>query len=177
MKKKLLFNIIALLLLSFTNQTYGQKLNLGNLESFLAYSTRGAVSNTNIAFVSSSFQGSIGSDLGAITGFYTPYSTNPHPGLKIQSSDAGNSIYDKALAQKAKEDLLNIYIHFCDLPVKSNAKALVFDSETLSPVAILIGDVGGVTRDLTLVGGGFQMKYLLSDLMVHLRQPLAPKCS
>jgi len=49
----------------------------------------------------------------------------------------------------------------------------VLGSETLSRGAILIGDAEGVTRDSTLVGGGFQKQYLLSDLMVHLQLPLA----
>jgi hypothetical protein len=148
MKIKLFTSILLLYLLSFTNLTYGQNLNLGNLQNFLVYTAGGAVSNTNAAG-NSNFVGDIGSFTGAITGFGTPYN-----GGDIISGDFGNTYYNEALARQAKEDLLNIYIHLCDVPVTNFVHAPAFGSETLLPGVYLIQGAGSVAGNLILDGGG-----------------------
>ncbi|TDE48489.1 DUF3494 domain-containing protein, partial [Flavobacterium sp. GT3P67] len=155
MKKKLLYNVIAFALLSFPNLTFGQVLNLGKVESFLAYSTRGAVSNTNTAFVNSSFQGDVGTDVGAVTGFGA--SSAPNSSVSFLG---GNLENQNSLTKQVKEDLLNIYIHLCDVPVTHPSPAhpvahgLAFGGETLLPGVYLMNGAGTFTGNLTLDGGG-----------------------
>jgi hypothetical protein len=143
-------------------------MNLSTLVRFLTYSFSGAVLKKKSAFVHSVYHGGF-SFTDVITCSGAPNSNIALPGFKIRRSDLSNLNYDGALAQKAKEDLLNIHIHFCDVPTKRNAYILVFGSELLSLEAYHIVGVGGLTWYFTLFAGvAVQMKYLSIDFMMCL---------
>jgi hypothetical protein len=155
MEKKLQLYIITMLLLCFASQSYGQKLDFGSIESFLVYSARGAVSNTNTIGVNSTFQGDIGTNVGAITGFgatSAPSSSVPYGN--------GNLVNQNALTTQAKVDLLNIYIHLVDVPVTHPSPGRLAHGqsfgggETLEPGVYLINGAGSLTGNIILDGGG-----------------------
>jgi hypothetical protein len=104
LKTKLQRYIITMLLLFFIGQSYGQKLDLGSIKSFLVYSARGAVSNTNTIGVNSTFQGDVGTNVGAITGFGA--TSSPNSSVPYGN---GNLVNQNALTAQAKVDLLNIH--------------------------------------------------------------------
>ncbi|MFV5693128.1 ice-binding family protein, partial [Flavobacterium sp. LT1R49] len=138
MKKKLLYSIITIALLSFPNIGFGQVLNLGTLTNFSAYSGTGAVSNTG----KSTYHGDIGTNVGAISGF-GPASTF---GV-FHNADATTT--------QAKIDLLRVYIHLSDLPLTNTTHAAAFGSgETITAGVYLIAGAGSLTGTLTLDGQG-----------------------
>lgn len=148
-------------------------MNLSILVRFLTYSFSGGVFKKNSAFVHSVYQGSF-SFTDVITCSGAPNSNVALPGFKIRRSDLSNLNYDGALAQKAKEDLLNIHIHFCEVPTKRHAYILVFGSELLPLEAYHIVGVGGLTWYFSLFAGvGVQMKYLSIDFMMCLMRVTA----
>lgn len=65
MKTKLLFSIIAVILLLTPGVNFGQTINLGTAADFVLFSTNGAVSNTGISV----FTGDIGTNNGSSTSF------------------------------------------------------------------------------------------------------------
>ncbi|MFV5690158.1 ice-binding family protein, partial [Flavobacterium sp. ZT3R25] len=138
MKKKLLYSIITIALLSFPNIGFGQVLNLGTLTNFSAYSGTGAVSNTG----NSTYHGDIGTNVGAISGF-GPAST------------FGTFHNADATTTQAKIDLLRVYIHLSDLPLTNTTHAAAFGSgETITAGVYLIAGAGSLAGTLTLDGQG-----------------------
>ena len=137
MKKKLLYFII-ISLFSFPILTFGQVLNLGTLSNFAAYSGSGAVSNEG----TSTLNGDIGSNEGAVTGFGLP-------------SIAGTIHNVNATTAQAKIDLLRVYIHLSALAVTNTTHAAAFGSgETITAGVYSIGGAGSLAGAITLDGQG-----------------------
>lgn len=145
MKQKLLLCIATVVLLLFSNTSFGQTLNLGILESFEGYTGSGAITNSG-----GSITGDVGTNSGIISGLTPPQYT-------------GNIYNANASTSQAKNDLLRLYIHLNALPVNFPSPfnpslypehAASFGGETLSPGVYSIGSAGGITGALTLNGGG-----------------------
>lgn len=126
---------IALLCLSITN--FAQTLSLGSAANFVLFSSTGAVSNTG----QSTLTGNVGTNIGAISGFDSP-------------TTLSGTIYNAdAVTAKAKIDLLNAYIHLCDIPVTNTSHSPVFGgNETISAGIYSIGGAGSINGTLILDG-------------------------
>jgi hypothetical protein len=109
--------------------------DMGALESFVFFSSDGAVGNTGASQV----KGDIGTSKGAITGFGSPSEFN------------GSKASANPLATQAKKDLMNLYIHLANIPVTSLTHAPVFgNGETLSAGVYSIAAAGSLVGNLTL---------------------------
>jgi surface protein len=116
--------------------------DMGALESFIFFSSDGAVGNTG----NSTVTGNVGTSKGAITNFDTNVTT--------ASANAETT--------QAKKDLMNLYIHLTSVPVTDLTHAPVFGNETLSPGVYSIAAAGSLVGDLTLDGDAnslFILKY------------------
>ena len=140
MKKKLLFSVIAIVLLSFPNLTFSQTVNLGILESFEGYTGAGAVTNA----VGATWKGDAGTNIGIISGFNAP------------PSFTGNTYNANAITIQCRKDLFRLYIHLNDLYVDYPAThAPAFGGgETLTPGVYSIPGAGSIGTTLTLDGKG-----------------------
>jgi hypothetical protein len=116
---------------------FSQKIQLGILSSFEAYTGTGAVSN------SGKFTGDVGSDNGEMTGFTPPNFT-------------GNIYHNDAVTEEARIDLVRLYIHLSDIFVTHpGTHAAAFGSgETLLPGVYSIGGAASLAGSLTLDGDG-----------------------
>jgi hypothetical protein len=94
---KRIYAVLAILLISFSNQGTAQTLQLGTLSSFEAYTGSGAVTNNGTA------SGDAGTNDGIISGsgFGTGYTSTTHN--------------NNALTVQARIDLLKVYIHLDDV--------------------------------------------------------------
>jgi hypothetical protein len=139
MKKKLLYSVIAIALLSFSSTAFSQVLNLGSLSNFAAYSGTGAVSNAG----TSTLAGDIGANSGAVSGFGLP------------TSITGSLYNANATTTQAKIDLLRVYIHLSDLALTNTTHAAAFGSgETIVAGVYSIGGAGSLAGTITLNGQG-----------------------
>jgi hypothetical protein len=136
--KKILYSLIVLSLLAFPNRSSGQQLELGALSNFTAFSGTGAISNTG----TSTLEGDIGSNEGAITGFESPTTA----GIIHSAGDT---------TTKAKIDLLKTYVHLSDLTVTNTSHAPAFGTgETIFAGVYSIGGAGSIAGTLVLDGQG-----------------------
>jgi hypothetical protein len=111
--------------------------DMGALENLVFFSSEGAVGNTG----SSTVTGSIGTSVGAITGFGSPSTLN------------GTTEFSNAVTTQAKKDLLNLYIHLANIPVTEMNHAPVFgNGETLTAGVYSIAAAGSLVGNLTLEG-------------------------
>ncbi len=140
MKKKLLFSVIAIALLSFPNLTFSQTVNLGILESFEGYTGAGAITNE----AGATWKGDAGTNVGIISGFDSP------------PFFTGNTYNANAVTAQCRFDLFRLYIHLNDLYVDYPAThAPAFGGgETLTPGVYSIPGAGSIGTTLTLDGGG-----------------------
>ena len=128
MKKIFLFMLLQVVMCSLFAQ-------LGALQNFVFFSSRGAVSTTG----SSNITGDIGANLGAVTGFTT--------GVYSATTDT----------KQAQLDLLNLYIQLTNVPIPnpltSNIHAAVFgNGETITAGVYTIAGAGSLVGNLTLKG-------------------------
>ncbi|TDE30641.1 DUF3494 domain-containing protein, partial [Flavobacterium ranwuense] len=140
MKKKLLFSIVTIALLLFSNTSFSQTVNLGVLESFEGYTGAGAVTNA----AGATWTGDAGSNNGVISGFTDPtYFT-------------GNTYNANAVTAQCRFDLFRLYIHLNDLFVDYPAThaAAFGGGETLKPGVYSIPGAGSIGTILNLDGGG-----------------------
>jgi hypothetical protein len=154
LKKHLLFSIVNIVLLLFSNTSFSQTpngtLNLGILESFEAFTGSGGVTNSG-----GTVTGDVGTNLGIISGFTAP----AYPGTYT-----GNIYNQDTITDQARYDLLRLYINLNALfvnfpnaldPATFPAHAAAFGGgETLVPGVYSIGSAGSLTAGLTLDGGG-----------------------
>jgi hypothetical protein len=140
MKKHLLFSIITISLLLFSNTSFSQTVNLGILESFEGYTGAGAVTNG----AGATWTGDVGTNMGIISGFGAPPFFN------------GNTYNGNAVTAQCRFDLFRLYIHVNDLFVDYPAThAPAFGGgETLTPGVYSIPGAGSIGAALTLDGGG-----------------------
>jgi hypothetical protein len=135
---KSVFAVLAITLISFSNEGTAQTLQLGTLSSFEAYTGAGAVTNNGTA------TGDAGTNDGIISGsgFGTGYS--------------GTTQNNNALTVQARIDLLKVYIHLDDIFVTyPSTHAPAFGGgETITPGVYSIGGAGSIGGTLTLDGGG-----------------------
>ena len=135
---KSIYAVLAILLISFSNQGTAQTLQLGTLSSFEAYTGSGAVTNNGTA------PGDAGTNDGIISGsgFGTGYTGTTHN--------------NNALTVQARIDLLKVYIHLDDVFVTyPSTHAPAFGGgETITPGVYSIGGAGSIGGTLTLDGGG-----------------------
>jgi hypothetical protein len=109
--------------------------DMGALESFVIFSSEGAIGNTGVSTVT----GDIGTYVGAITGF--------------DSKRNGSSENANAKTIQAKKEVLNLYIRLSYAPVTTATHAPVFgNGETLSAGVYSIAAAGSLVGDLTLDG-------------------------
>ncbi len=135
MKKNLCNSIIVACLLLFTpNKNFAQYLNLGNIENCTIFSVNGAVSNNG----TSNFNGIIGANVGAITGFVntTPSSFTIHN--------------DDDFTAQAKSDLLAVYILLNNVPVTSVYVSTTNFTGKVDPGVYLIKGAGSINGTVTL---------------------------
>jgi hypothetical protein len=140
MKKKLLYSLIAITLLSFPNISFSQTVNLGILESFEGYTGAGAATNA----VGAMWTGDVGTNIGIISGFGLP------------PSFTGNTYNANAVTAQCRKDLFRLYIHLNDVFVDYPAThAPAFGGgETITSGVYSIGGAGSIGGALTLDGGG-----------------------
>ncbi|MDI6047825.1 ice-binding family protein [Flavobacterium yafengii] len=140
MKKHLLFSIVTIALLLFSNTSFSQTVNLGILESFEGYTGAGAVTNG----AGATWTGDVGTNMGIISGFGAPPFFN------------GNTYNANAVTAQCRFDLFRLYIHLNDLFVDYPAThAPAFGGgETLTPGVYSIPGAGSIGAALTLDGGG-----------------------
>ncbi|MDI5950044.1 ice-binding family protein [Flavobacterium yafengii] len=140
MKKHLLFSIITISLLLFSNTSFSQTVNLGILESFEGYTGAGAVTNG----AGATWTGDVGTNMGIISGFGAPPFFN------------GNTYNANAVTAQCRFDLFRLYIHLNDLFVDYPAThAPAFGGgETLTPGVYSVPGAGSIGAALTLDGGG-----------------------
>jgi hypothetical protein len=138
MKKYIFLSITTIVLLLFSNISFGQDptgtANLGILTSFAAYTGAGGVGNAG-----GTIEGDAGTNFGAATG------DNP----------TGDVYEEDAITAQAKFDLLRLYIHlnslFVDFP---NTHAATFADETLPPGVYYTSSAGSFGGNVILDGGG-----------------------
>jgi hypothetical protein len=140
MKKYLLFSIVSIVLILFSNISYSQTVNLGILESFEGYSGAGAVTNA----AGATWTGDVGTNIGIISGFGLP------------PSFTGNTYNANAVTAQCRSDLFRLYIHLNDLFVDYPAThaAAFGGGETLTPGVYSIPGAGSIGTILNLDGGG-----------------------
>jgi hypothetical protein len=140
MKKKLLFSIITITLLLFSNISFSQTVNLGILESFEGYTGAGAITNA----AGATWTGDAGTNIGIISGFGPP------------PSFTGNTYNANAVTAQCRFDLFRLYIHLNDLFVDYPAThaAAFGGGETITPGVYSIPGAGSIGSSLTLDGGG-----------------------
>jgi len=154
MKKHLLFSIVTLAVLLFSNTSFSQPpnstLNLGILTSFEGYTGAGAIT----AAAGATWIGDAGTNIGIISGFGAP------------PFFIGNTYNADAVTDQARYDLMRLYIHLNDLFVDYPAThAPAFGAgEALTPGVYSIAGAGSIGGALTLDGGGdpnafFVIKY------------------
>ncbi|MDI6048168.1 ice-binding family protein, partial [Flavobacterium yafengii] len=140
MKKKLLFSIVTIALLLFSNTSFSQTVNLGILESFEGYTGAGGVTNG----AGATWTGDAGTNIGVISGFGAPPFFN------------GNTYNANAVTAQCRFDLFRLYIHLNDLFVDYPAThaAAFGGGETLTPGVYSIPAAGSLGTVLNLDGGG-----------------------
>jgi hypothetical protein len=140
MKKYLIFSIVSIVLILFSNISYSQTVNLGILESFEGYSGAGAVTNA----AGATWTGDVGTNIGIISGFGLP------------PSFTGNTYNANAVTAQCRSDLFRLYIHLNDLFVDYPAThaAAFGGGETLTPGVYSIPGAGSIGTILNLDGGG-----------------------
>jgi hypothetical protein len=138
MKKYIFLSITTIVLLLFSNISFGQDptgtANLGILTSFATYTGAGGITNEG-----GTIAGDAGTNLGEVT-------ANPPEG----------DIYEEdAITAQAKFDLLRLYIHlnslFVDFP---NTHAAAFAGETLPPGVYYTSSAGSFGGNVILDGEG-----------------------
>ncbi|MFV5696618.1 ice-binding family protein, partial [Flavobacterium sp. LB3P122] len=138
MKKYLLFYVVTIALLLFSNRSFSQTVNLGILESFEGYTGAGAATNG----AGATWTGDVGTNVGIISGFAPP-------------SFNGNTYNANAVTAQCRFDLFRLYIHLNDLFVDNPAThTAAFGSETLKPGVYSIPSAGSIGGNLTLDGKG-----------------------
>jgi hypothetical protein len=140
MNKHLLFRILTITVLLFSNMSFSQTVNLGILESFEGYTGAGAITNA----AGATWTGDAGTNIGIISGF----DTSP--------SFTGNTHNANAITAQCRKDLFRLYIHLNDLFVNYPAEhAPAFGGgEKLTPGVYSIPGAGSIGTTLTLDGGG-----------------------
>jgi hypothetical protein len=137
MKKYIFLSITTILLLLFSNISFGQTasngtLNLGVLTSFECFTGDGGVTNSG-----GTINGDVGTHLGLISG-----------------GNNGDMYNADAVTDQARKDLLRLYIHlndkFVDFP---GTHAAAFANETITPGVYSIGSAGSIGGALVLDGG------------------------
>jgi hypothetical protein len=124
-------------ILTFTSPSFPAlpTVNLGSLESFVAYTGGGAISIGDAA----SLQGDIGTRGGAVTGVNT----------------GGDIHIGTALTEQAYTDLSALYSQLNSLPVNYSTHTPAFGGgETITPGVYSIAAAGSIAGVLTLDGGG-----------------------
>ena len=115
--------------------------NIGAVQDFVFFSSNGAVSNTG----SSTITGSVGSNLGAVTGFDAAFdpTSNLTPGIYTATDET----------MHAQKDLLNLYIHISNIPLTKTIHDAVFGSdEILTAGMYSVAGAGTMAGNLTLNG-------------------------
>jgi hypothetical protein len=146
MKKHLLFSLLTITLLLFSNLSFSQApnstLNLGILTSFEAFTGAGAVANSG-----GTVTGDVGTHLGIISGLALPsYAGNAYNG----NTGPGNIV-----TTQARHDLLRLYVHLNDKFVDFPAFAPAFGAgQTITPGVYSTIGAGSIGGALMLDGGG-----------------------
>jgi hypothetical protein len=139
MKKLLKSTGVFVILLFSPNLLFTQVTNaleLGTLTDFEAYTGTGAATNYG------TFIGDVGSDNGTISGFVPP-------------QFSGTVHYNNSLTDRAKSDLVKLYIQLNDIPVTHPAYSAALGSgETIYPGVYSIPMAGTLAGTITLDGGG-----------------------
>ena len=119
--------------LASVSRTVTVSQTLGTVQNFVLYSGDGAVANTG----TSTIKGDVGSNAGAVSGFST----------------AGYS--GTAYTNQANMDLLNLYIHLCNVPITNTTHPAAFGSgETLIPGVYVNIGACSMAGNLILDGQG-----------------------
>jgi len=117
---------------------FGQ-LSLGAVESFVLFTSTGAMANTGISHVT----GDVGSDIGAVTGWGTPSILN------------GNQYNADAVTAQAKTDLFIAYNQLKSIPATNTTHPIGFGGgETLTTGVYTVAGATTLTGTLTLDGLG-----------------------
>ena len=144
-KKNLLLSTVTILLLSLSNVSFSQTLDLGTLSTFEAYTGAGAVTNNGEMI------GDAGSNNGIISG------------LGFGLGYTGTTFENNATTVQARIDLLRVYIHlsgvFVDYP-GSHAPAFG-GAETLFPGVYSTPGAGSLSGPITLDGQGDPDAYFI----------------
>jgi choice-of-anchor A domain-containing protein len=144
-KKNLSLSIVTILLLTISNVSFSQTLDLGTLSTFEAYTGAGAVTNNGEMI------GDAGSNNGIISG------------LGFGLGYTGTTFENNATTVQARIDLLRVYIHlsgvFVDYP-GSHAPAFG-GAETLFPGVYSTPGAGSLSGPITLDGQGDPDAYFI----------------
>ena len=126
--------LLSFALLSFSIKSLAQTINLGTAANFVLFTSSGAVGNTG----GSTFNGNIGTNLGAFTGFET-------------STINGSFISPGTVTQQAATDLLSAYDQLM-VPSPTTTRVSAFGTEVITPGIHVVSAAGSLAGTLTLDG-------------------------
>jgi hypothetical protein len=135
--RNLKYNLIAIVLLFFSNLNFGQEINFGTASSFVLFTGAGAINNTG----NSTFKGDVGTHVGAAAIF--------------NSNDMEGEVYiGNATTAQALTDLELAYNELMAVPATETGHTPTFANETLEAGVYTIAGAGSVGGTIYLDAQG-----------------------